>query len=140
MCDAACHNEACQFDGRDCFHNAGECWSEMDGKDYRGKVAVTKGGRECQMWSNQDPWHHTKTTVNFPSSGLGGHNYCRNPDGEDGPWCFTLDYPNVRWELCDVGARSESCDATHGGAAPKTPGAAEASRSPRDVPSRRLYR
>ena len=110
MCDTACNVEACRFDGRDCFHDASECWAEEDGKDYRGKVAATKTGRSCQVWAEQIPWHHTKTTVNFPSSGLGGHNYCRNPDGEAGPWCYTLDYPDMRWELCDVGARSASCD------------------------------
>ena len=118
MCDAMCNVEACGWDGKDCFQDAGECWHEEDGKDYRGKVAMTKGGRPCQMWSDQIPWHHTKTVTNFPSSGLGGHNFCRNPDGEDGPWCFTLDYPHVRWELCDVGARSATpCGAQAG---PKT--------------------
>jgi len=121
MCDAACNNDACSWDGKDCFHGANECWHEDDGKDYRGKVAVTKGGRECQMWSDQIPWHHTKTTVNFPTSGLGGHNFCRNPDGEDGPWCFTLDYPNMRWELCEVGAKSAT-PCAESGQAPKAPG------------------
>lgn len=28
-------------------------------------------------------------------------NYCRNPDGELRPWCFTTD-PNKRWEFCDI--------------------------------------
>merc|ERR1719215_893224 len=27
-------------------------------------------------------------------------NYCRNPDGEDGIWCYTAD-PNKRWEYCN---------------------------------------
>jgi hypothetical protein len=35
--------------------------------------------------------------------GLGDYNYCRNPDGEPGVWCYTTD-TNVRWELCDVPA------------------------------------
>ena len=110
MCDVACNVDACHFDGSDCFHDASECWAAEDGKDYRGKVAHTKTGRACQVWAEQDPWHHTKTTINFPNSGLGGHSYCRNPDGEAGPWCYTLDYPDMRWELCDVGPRSASCD------------------------------
>ena len=30
------------------------------------------------------------------------HNYCRNPDSEDGGvWCYTTD-PKVKWEYCDV--------------------------------------
>ena len=110
MCDTSCNVEACKYDGTDCFHDASECWAEEDGKDYRGKVATTKTGRTCQVWAEQIPWHHTKTTVNFPSSGLGGHNYCRNPDGEAGPWCYTLDYPDMRWEQCDVGTRSTTCE------------------------------
>ena len=79
MCDTACNVEACNFDGSDCFHGASECWAEEDGKDYRGKVATTKSGRTCQVWAEQIPWHHTKTIVNFPLSGLGGRNYS-NPN------------------------------------------------------------
>ena len=41
---------------------------------------------------------------------MGGHNYCRNPASEAGPWCYTLDYPDMRWEQCDVGARSTTCE------------------------------
>lgn len=36
----------------------------------------------------------------FPSKNL-KKNYCRNPDGEPRPWCFTTD-PNKRWEFCDI--------------------------------------
>lgn len=36
----------------------------------------------------------------FPSKNL-KMNYCRNPDGEPRPWCFTTD-PNKRWEYCDI--------------------------------------
>ena len=28
-------------------------------------------------------------------------NYCRNPDGEAQPWCYTVD-PNSRWEFCSI--------------------------------------
>ena len=79
VCDTSCNVEACNFDGSDCFHDASECWPEEDGKDYRGKVSTTKSGRTCQVWAEQVPWHHTKTIVNFPLSGLGGRNYS-NPN------------------------------------------------------------
>ena len=60
------------------------------------------------MWSSTSPHDHDFGSV-------GDHNYCRNPDGEQGPWylseffdstvpmsrCFTTD-PNQRWEYCDV--------------------------------------
>lgn len=34
-------------------------------------------------------------------------NYCRNPDGELRPWCFTTN-PNKRWEYCNIPRCSES--------------------------------
>ena len=114
VCDEACNNESCGYDGKDCFKDAGECWTAADGSDYRGKVAVTSGGRMCQAWSAQSPNHHTMTTIYYPHAGLGGHNYCRNPEGSaGGPWCYTMDFPNVRRESCNVGPRAASCDPNH---------------------------
>ena len=43
---------------------------------------------------------HDRTPTNYPSKGLGDHNYCRNPDDEKGAWCYTTD-PDHRWEYCD---------------------------------------
>ncbi|KAI8509455.1 hypothetical protein Bbelb_133030 [Branchiostoma belcheri] len=71
-----------------------------DGASYRGTVSVTKTGKTCQRWDSQTPHEHIKTPGTHPSAGL-ERNYCRNPDGELGVWCFTTD-PNSRWELCDV--------------------------------------
>ena len=56
-----------------------------DGADYLGKVATTESGFPCQRWSDQSPQQHTRTAHNYPRSGLGGHNYCRNPDREERP-------------------------------------------------------
>ena len=65
-----------------------------DGKDYKGKASVTKFGRTCQKWSSQKPHGHR-------FADQGDNNYCRNPDGESGPWCYTTE-PGKRWELCVV--------------------------------------
>ncbi|KAI8521502.1 hypothetical protein Bbelb_012560 [Branchiostoma belcheri] len=77
-----------------------ETCQDGNGVSYRGVVAVTTSGRTCQAWDSQTPHEHSRTAANYPSSGLDG-NFCRNPDGESGVWCYTTD-PNERWELCDV--------------------------------------
>ncbi|XP_078687757.1 uncharacterized protein LOC144919944 [Branchiostoma floridae x Branchiostoma belcheri] len=73
-----------------------------DGASFRGTVSVTKTGKTCQRWDGQTPHEHDRTPANYRSSGL-EQNYCRNPDGESGVWCYTTD-PGTRWELCDVRA------------------------------------
>ncbi|XP_077874920.1 plasminogen isoform X1 [Ictidomys tridecemlineatus] len=70
------------------------------GEDYRGKVAVTASGHTCQRWSEQTPHQHNRTPENFPCKGL-DENYCRNPDGETTPWCYTTN-SDVRWEYCTI--------------------------------------
>jgi hypothetical protein len=81
-----------------------ECNESTPGKrenGYRGCQTKTKNGRTCQKWTSQ--FHkHTRTPENpkFAGKGIGDHNYCRNPDGGDGIWCYTTD-PKKRWEYCD---------------------------------------
>ena len=108
-CDEACNTESCGFDGADCFRGHTECFQRSDAADYRGMVQRTRSGRTCQHWSDQVPHQHTETHARYPRAGLGGHNYCRNPDGQEGAWCYTTD-DNVRREACEVGEPSErSC-------------------------------
>jgi hypothetical protein len=106
-CDFECNVEACGFDGEDCFHGHTECYYEPRGTDYRGTVSHTKSGKECQHWNEQYPHQHTRTATWYPDAGLGGHNFCRNPDNESAPWCYTLD-PGVRWEPCNL-VNAPSC-------------------------------
>jgi integrin beta 3 len=73
---------------------AAECKRTDKGWDYNGKINVTASGRTCQAWASQSPHGHSVGT-NLPE------NYCRNPDGEPSPWCYTTD-PSVRYELCDI--------------------------------------
>ena len=76
------------------------CSSGLHGADYRDSASTTGSGRECQAWTSQAPHAHTRTPSGFPNTGLGAHNFCRNPDGEPGgPWCYTMD-PSVRWAYC----------------------------------------
>merc|ERR1712166_856445 len=67
---------------------------------YRGCQSVTKSGRKCQGWWKQSPHEHSANTPeNNPNDDLAS-NYCRNPDGEDTIWCYTMD-DGKRWEECN---------------------------------------
>ena len=91
------------------LHPDTECYTEATGRDYRGRVAVTKTGKTCQKWTTQAPHKHTRTPEGYPLGGLGDHNYCRNPDSEpNGAWCYT-ENPAKRWEYCDIGEPSADC-------------------------------
>ena len=51
--------------------------------DYRGNLSTTVNGRTCQRWASSSPHGHGNTPESRPGTGLdGGHNYCRDPDGE----------------------------------------------------------
>ncbi|XP_007943452.1 plasminogen [Orycteropus afer afer] len=76
------------------------------GESYRGNVAVTVSGHTCQHWSAQTPHKHNRSPENFPCKNL-DENYCRNPDGENAPWCYTTN-SEVRWEYCKI----PSCEAS----------------------------
>ncbi|XP_033101998.1 deleted in malignant brain tumors 1 protein-like [Anneissia japonica] len=86
----------------------GECYNMLDASDYRGSKSTTALGKTCQKWTSQLPHRHTRTSENYPDSGLGDHNFCRNPDGEITAWCYTTD-PTSRFELCDIGLPGEYC-------------------------------
>ncbi|XP_047194110.1 plasminogen [Hippoglossus stenolepis] len=71
-----------------------------EGAAYRGTVSVTESGKTCQSWSAQTPQRHNRTPDNYPCKGL-DNNYCRNPDNERMPWCYTT-VAETRWEYCKV--------------------------------------
>merc|ERR1719424_2235350 len=79
-------NEA-ELDPFDCYKGKGE--------DYVGLVNMGESGRNCMNWIDQGEYKST-------TKGIGGHNYCRNPEGsKEKPWCFTID-PQKEWEYCVV--------------------------------------
>ncbi|CAH1245069.1 PLG [Branchiostoma lanceolatum] len=84
------------------FTEKGSDCQRGDGASYRGTVSVTATGNTCQRWDSQTPQAHYgfNTPEANPSSGL-EQNYCRNPDGASGVWCYDADN-STRWEYCDV--------------------------------------
>jgi len=81
-------------------HNFETCGSLPLQSDYLGTMSSTISGRTCMLWPQV--------------TGLGNHNYCRNPDDKlGGAWCYTnttLVTTNTTdstdayflWEYCDV--------------------------------------
>ncbi|XP_029352647.1 plasminogen [Echeneis naucrates] len=91
-----------------------ECY-EGDGSSYRGITSETISGKKCQAWSSMSPHNHEKTPQKFPTADL-KRNFCRNPDGDRAPWCYTTD-PGVRWEYCNL----QKCPITATSASPSLP-------------------
>ena len=53
----------------------------------------------------QTPHSHWRIPGAYPNTGL-FNNFCRNPDGEDFPWCYTTD-KNKKWDYCDISICSD---------------------------------
>ena len=68
---------------------------------------MTVNGYTCQKWTEQLPYEHIYTMDKFNEKGIGDHNYCRNPDGEDESgteleaWCYTTSLTK-HWDWCEV--------------------------------------
>jgi len=93
------------------------------GRSYRGLTSNAASGRVCMNWFH--PFHpaeegvtlsatpdiETEAGITEYGTGLGNHNYCRNPDPEtapakvkmDKPWCYTADETGkIRREACSI--------------------------------------
>lgn len=92
------------YSGHDCsFEPETECYSGK-GTGYRGMVGTTESGAQCLPWDSALLYDelHVGTVVASSLRGLGDHAYCRNPDGDKMPWCYTLSDGAISWEYCDV--------------------------------------
>ncbi|XP_056620648.1 plasminogen-like [Triplophysa dalaica] len=74
----------------DCMHCRGD--------DYRGNISITESGHTCQRWDSDPLNKYTAST--YPEKNL-EKNFCRNPDGELRPWCYSTN-PSKRWEFCSI--------------------------------------
>ncbi|KAM3590553.1 uncharacterized protein V6R79_011763 [Siganus canaliculatus] len=80
-----------------------ECYNSR-GTGYRGVADTTLSGARCLPWNSDLLYDelHVGTVVASPRRGLGEHAYCRNPDGDKMPWCYTLNDSAISWEYCAV--------------------------------------
>uniref|UniRef100_A0A3B3U0D1 Kringle domain-containing protein n=1 Tax=Poecilia latipinna TaxID=48699 RepID=A0A3B3U0D1_9TELE len=75
---------------------------------YKGKTFITENGFICQRWDSLEPHSHGYTPKVFPNKFL-EENYCRNPNGDSRPWCYTTS-PSKRWDYCSIPPCSKSSD------------------------------
>ncbi|XP_072523531.1 hyaluronan-binding protein 2-like [Salminus brasiliensis] len=85
------------YTGKFCQVGPDDCY-EGDGESYRGFVSETINELECLPWNS----HLLPYSEFDEDDGVGPHDYCRNPDGESQPWCFTRYKGKLRWDKCKV--------------------------------------
>uniref|UniRef100_G3NJE0 Plasminogen activator n=1 Tax=Gasterosteus aculeatus TaxID=69293 RepID=G3NJE0_GASAC len=94
------------------------------GRSYRGTASVAKSGSRCLPWDSPAVKHKLNNAWRSDAldKGLGSHSFCRNPDGDAGPWCHTYKSMQLTWELCDIPkcSRRPSISSTLGPRAPTT--------------------
>uniref|UniRef100_A0A4W4FKN7 Hepatopoietin-A n=1 Tax=Electrophorus electricus TaxID=8005 RepID=A0A4W4FKN7_ELEEL len=73
---------------------------QCNGEGYRGPMDHTETGKECQRWDSQRPHKHKYQPHRHSGKGL-DDNYCRNPNNDVRPWCYTMD-KKTRWEYCNI--------------------------------------
>ena len=61
---------------------------------------VTITGYTCQRWDENEPQKHGYRGEKYRDYDL-QENYCRNPSGHSGFWCYTTAY-GKRWEDCEL--------------------------------------
>ncbi|XP_028998600.1 hepatocyte growth factor activator isoform X2 [Betta splendens] len=91
------------YSGRHCDVEPDAACYNGRGSGYRGAASTTASGARCLPW-NWDLLHDElhAGAVAAALRGLGEHAYCRNPDGDAMPWCYTLHDNAISWEYCGV--------------------------------------
>ncbi|XP_074519883.1 factor VII-activating protease-like [Halichoeres trimaculatus] len=107
------------FTGKFCQNAPADCY-EGNGESYRGSVSETDNGKDCLDWNSyfilatgEDPF-----TMYSDFTGLEYNNHCRNPDGDDKPWCYYKDNGQLEWNYCKI----KRCSATVQPPTPVQPG------------------
>lgn len=81
------------------------------GVEYRGYQQSTSSGLTCLKWRNSTRDYDLR---GHPDSqtGVGDHNYCRNPDLAERPWCYiTGPDGTIQREFCNIETCSEQSTA-----------------------------
>ncbi|XP_006812578.1 BMP-binding endothelial regulator protein-like [Saccoglossus kowalevskii] len=92
-----------------------DCYNGPTGTDYRGTFGIANG-KPCLVWSSNVNFLINPTT--YPNKGLEGEDnaYCRNPDNDFKPWCYTSNITGA-FAYCDF----VDCDSIPPTTQPPTP-------------------
>ncbi|KAM6930390.1 phosphoinositide-3-kinase-interacting protein 1 [Xenentodon cancila] len=115
-------SSASNGDQRDCMRS--------NGVDYRGEQRSSSSGLTCLNWINTTRDYDVETHPDS-QTGAGDHNYCRNPDDSERPWCYIAGPDGtVQRQLCAIDTCKEEASAAPAQAEPLVPtGSAAATES-----------
>uniref|UniRef100_F6UY06 Urokinase-type plasminogen activator n=2 Tax=Ornithorhynchus anatinus TaxID=9258 RepID=F6UY06_ORNAN len=92
------------FEGEHCEIDSQEQCYKDNGESYRGTAQRDEFGRQCLSWDSvnvlKKPFNASRKDA--LQLGLGKHNYCRNPNGQEKPWCYVQVGLNQLVRGCDV--------------------------------------
>ncbi|XP_056103055.1 hepatocyte growth factor activator isoform X1 [Rhinichthys klamathensis goyatoka] len=90
--------------GQYCNINPREQCYRDSGAQYRGVANATVSGSSCLPWNSDLLFSEltVDTVDSAPLRGLGEHAFCRNPDQDKLPWCYTMMERAISWEYCDI--------------------------------------
>ncbi|XP_062988755.1 hyaluronan-binding protein 2 isoform X2 [Elgaria multicarinata webbii] len=95
-CPEPFRGKFCEIEAEDCF--------EENGHTYRGNVSRTVLQKTCLHWNShfllENSYNAFMEDADYYD--LSDHNFCRNPDGDEKPWCFVNVNNKLKWDFCDV--------------------------------------
>ncbi|NXN92040.1 HABP2 protein, partial [Rhinopomastus cyanomelas] len=102
------------FRGKFCEIGLDDCYEE-NSSTYRGRVNQVANGKTCLHWNSHFLLGHPINAFmeDADSYGIGEHNFCRNPDEDEKPWCYIRTNNKVDWDFCDVSPCAETDSSTH---------------------------
>ncbi|CAG0897519.1 unnamed protein product [Darwinula stevensoni] len=80
----------------------------QEGGEYIGRKNVTISGLPCQPWNTSKPYPASDEVAShlpgFPDAEDidEDHNFCRNPNGDAAPWCYSEKLDDPGTEFCDI--------------------------------------